>query len=632
MPPPNWNIEQANHLYGVNRWGGDHFVIDDKGELRVKLLTQDQSVSLLDVIQRVSSQGFQMPILLRVANTLDERIQLLHETFRKAIARAGYQGIYKGVFPIKVNQQKHVVEHIAGFGQKYHHGLEVGSKAELLAALSLLKDPESFLILNGYKDSEFVDIGLYAQQLGLNCIFVLELEGELDLVLERSELLGVKAKYGVRMRLSTQTSGQWSESSGDRSVFGLSASQVIGVVDKLRLLNKLDQLEMLHYHIGSQIPEVRHIRSGISEAVAIYKGLCEEGARMGIIDLGGGLGVDYDGSLSNNPNSRNYSWDEYCDVVVDGIQHGLAGTDISHPTIVTESGRATVAYSSILLFNILDRHNHSDLPQVPKLPDESIYIEELSSLLTQLNQSNYPVLFAKAKEIKSELENAFAHDRLTLRQRAGGEALYTRFMCHLSAILGDIKSEQIPDSMKGFKDPVDVYYGNFSLFQSLPDSWAIHQVFPVMPIHRLHEKPTEKAILSDITCDCDGKLDQFLQLEDTGFPVHRLKTNQEYYMGVFLVGAYQETLGDLHNLLGDTHVLTIEILGQDHFEIVGQIEGDRVSDVLSYVEYDSAEMMNRFTQLAASAVANGRIEKQVSEAAVDFFQSGLNGYTYFERD
>ncbi len=631
----NWSSERAEELYNVKKWGEGHFGVQSDGlvHINTSLTEKPSSVSIHQVIENLVSSGHEMPVLLRIANTLDERIRYLHKSFQEAIERRGYLNQYKGVFPIKVNQQQHVVAHIAGFGKQFHHGLEVGSKAELIAAMSFLDDPMALLILNGYKDREFVDLGLYAQQIGMNVVFVLEMQSELDLILKQAQLIDVEPSFGVRMRLSTQTSGTWAQSSGDRSVFGLTASQVIEVVDQLKSQNKLHLLNMLHYHLGSQIPDINQIRSGVQEATLIYRDLAREGADMKILDLGGGLGVDYDGSLSNNPNSRNYTLEEYCDVIVYEIKSGLDNTGVAEPIIVTESGRATVAYSSVLIFNILDQHNHSELPKIPDLPSNKETIVRLRNINEALNTDNFHELYNEASFLKAQIEDSFKHHTMNLRERGEGESIYWHFMSRLAKILQAIDIDKIPEVLHEHRRvPMDVYYGNFSLFQSLPDVWAIDQVLPVVPIHRLDERPMERAILSDITCDCDGKLDTFLNQSELGFPVHKLKKDEEYYLGVFLVGAYQETLGDLHNLLGDTHVVTIEITDQDEYNIVGQIEGDSVQDVLSYVEYDSIKLSERFNHFVDKSVQSGAVSIDESRIIKKAYQVGLEGYTYFERN
>ncbi len=630
-----WSVGDSIDLYGVDRWGLGYFDVSADGEVEVCLENENKGtkISLLDIISGLKERGLEMPVLLRIGDILNFRIRHLHESFNKFIQEYDYQGEYRGVYPIKVNQQEQVVEHITDFGKQFHHGLEAGSKAELLAAISFLDDPEACLVCNGYKDEEFVDLGLYARKIGINCIFVVESPGEIDLILDRAEKLSVDPGIGLRVKLSASGQGKWAASGGDRSVFGLNITQLVEAVDALREKGKLDCLCLLHYHIGSQIPNIRDIRSSVQEACQVYKGLCDEGAPMRYLDLGGGLAVDYDGSHTNSPSSRNYSMDEYCADIVDTIIQNFQETDVRHPTIITESGRATVAHYSILLFNILDASRFEPLPIEGDLPEDSPEIlNNMKDVLDNLSVSTVQECFNDALYFKDQLTQAFKLRRITLRDRSVGETIYWNIIGGIGKLMGEM--EFIPPEMQVIPSLLsDIYYGNFSLFQSLPDIWAINHLFPVMPIHRLGEKPTREGIISDITCDCDGVIEQFVDLHGTrdSLPLHELRENEEYYLGVFLVGAYQETLGDLHNLLGDTNVVTIEFKESGGYEITRELEGDSVADVLSYVEYEPKEMLNRFRRLAERAVSSGKISAQERREILDAYSAGMRGYTYFER-
>ncbi|HOG49186.1 MAG TPA: biosynthetic arginine decarboxylase [Lentisphaeria bacterium] len=631
----HWSIDDSSDIYGVPNWGCDYFAINSNGELEI-LATPgdlDSGVPLLDVVNGIKDRGMDMPVLLRVSNILDARIKLLHTSFRKAIKQTQYQGVYKGVFPIKVNQQQQIIEEICRFGEEYHHGLEAGSKAELIAALGTLQDREACLICNGYKDEEFIDLALYACRLGYQCFLVVEMPSEMNLIIERSRALDIKPLIGIRMKLSTRASGQWTESGGDRSVFGLNTSELIDMVDLLRKEDMLDCLRLLHYHIGSQIPNIRDIRAGAQEACRVYVGLVEEGAAMGLLDLGGGLAVDYDGSHTNYHHSRNYTIDEYCIDIVETVAETLNSKGIAHPTIITESGRATIAYSSILLFNILDvtRFEPSSIPDaVPE--DSNEMTKDLMNILKTMNAKNLQENFHDAIYNRDELRILFKNGRISLRERGLAESIFWHIMVSLNKEVKRLK--YIPDEFEGLdKALADIYYGNLSIFQSLPDSWAIKQIFPIMPIHRLNERPGRNAIISDITCDCDGKIEQFVDLHDERhtLPLHELRENEEYYLAVFLVGAYQETLGDLHNLLGDTNVVSINLTSDRHYEIVQELEGDSVADVLSYVEYNPAALRDSFKQRAELAVRENLITPTERRAIMTAFENGINGYTYFER-
>ena len=627
-----WSVEQSAEWYGIRNWGADYFSISRKGEVMVHPHGNGVGVSLRRIIDGLADRGLEMPVLLRLSDILDSRIQKLHESFAKAIAEFEYQGRYRGVYPIKVNQQQQVLEEITQFGARYHHGLEAGSKPELIAALAYMHDTEAYLICNGYKDAEFVDLGLYARKMGIQCIFVVENPSELKLIVERSRKLDIKPIIGVRLKLSTQASGHWNESGGERSVFGLNPSQVCDLIDTLREEEMLDCLKLLHYHVGSQIPNIRDIREAVVEACRVYTGMVNEGAPMGILDLGGGLAVDYDGSHSDTSSSRNYGLDEYCAAIVENMVSTLDEVGVAHPDIVTESGRATVAYYSILLFNILDE-SRFEIDELPKQLAEDAHelLHNLMAVVKVLDLKNAQECYHDAFYYRDEIHQRFKRGSMTLRERALAGEIFWHIITRIATLTKEM--EYVPDELKQLNAVLaDIYYGNFSLFQSLPDVWAIDQLFPNMPIHRLDEKPTREVVLADITCDCDGKIDQFVgqyTKRDT-LQLHNL-TGEEYYLGVFLVGAYQETLGDLHNLLGDTNVVTVRVDYEGNLQFTRELEGDSVADVLSYVEYDPKRMIRLIRELAEEAVRNDRISPKDRRLIMDAYEDGMRGYTYFER-
>ena len=630
-----WTVEDAEDLYQIREWGAGYFSISKDGDVLVTPLREKKhvSVNLPDIIEGIKARGYDMPVLLRFEDILDSQIVQMHESFRAAIAKFDYKAEFKGVYPIKVNQQKQVIEAITRIGQFYHHGLEAGSKAELIAALSFLEDKEACLVCNGYKDSEFIDLGLYACKMGFKCFFVLEMPGELDLILERSKALGIKPLLGVRFKLSTQAGGHWTESGGDRSLFGLNISQIIEVIEKLKAADMLDCLQLLHYHLGSQIPNIRDIRAAIQEACRVYAGLTLEGAPMGYFDLGGGLAVDYDGSHTNYMNSRNYTLDEYCADIIEAIMEIMNEVKIPHPNIITESGRATVAYYSVLLFNIFDTDS-IDTGSIPdSLPEDTPeIIVNMMEVLKSLNIRNLQECYNDALYYRDQIRQMFKIGDLSLRHRALGDKFFWSIIHMVSDSIKDLKF--IPKDLTDIDIALsDTYYANFSVFQSLPDSWAIGHVFPVMPVHRLNEMPDRNAILADITCDCDGKIDRFIDKQGIrrALRLHSLKENQEYYLGVFLVGAYQETLGDLHNLLGDTNVVSIRVSDDGSYSFVREIEGDSVADVLTYVEYDPKSMTKRFRATAEQAIRENMITPQERREIMDMYEAGLRGYPYFER-
>ncbi len=631
----DWSSAQSIELYGIHDWSGGYFSISEQGETVVHASFGDKTVAvpLMDIIAGMKARGLEMPTVLRIENLLDHRIKTLNEAFASAIEQDGYNNHYRGVFPIKVNQQCHVIEEIADFGRHYHHGFEAGSKAELIVALSQLQDHDSLIICNGFKDSEFVELGLYARQIGIPCFFVLETPAELPTILERSRALGIEPLLGVRIKPSVIVDGHWNEDSGDRSIFGLSTNALLDVVDVLKQANMLHCLQLLHCHLGSQIPNIRNIRGGVLEACRFYSGLISEGAPMGYLDLGGGLAVDYEGARTNSTHSMNYKLQEYCTNIVETIRESLDPLDIAHPVIITESGRATIAYSSVLIFNILDVRDHQPTPLPTTLPDDCHeLLENLFAVPTLITSKTFQECYNDALYYRDEIRELFRHGQATLRDRALAENITLAALERIASLLSEV--ERIPPEMENLPELLsDIYYGNFSLFQSLPDIWAIDQIFPIMPIHRLDERPTREAIIADLTCDCDGKIDNFSSpdgLRKT-LPLHSLKEGEDYLVGVFLVGAYQETLGDLHNLFGDTNVVSVRITEDGGFEFVREFHGDSIADVLSYVEYDPKIMLEQFRRIAEEAVRQGKISVAMRQTMLTAFRESMQGYTYFER-
>ncbi|HOW98920.1 MAG TPA: biosynthetic arginine decarboxylase [Kiritimatiellia bacterium] len=630
-----WTPEDSAELYGVRNWGAGYFDVADSGEVIVRPRGRggEVSISLMEIVSGLKARGLGMPVLLRFGDILASRVAQLNASFAKAMADAGYTAEYRGVYPIKVNQQQQVVEAVVAFGRPFHHGLEAGSKAELIAALAYISDPEAFIVCNGYKDEEFVELALHALKMGLQTVIVLEMADELPMVMERAKAIGVRPRLGVRVKLATRGGGHWTDSGGDRSTFGLNASQIIDVVDWLRAENALDCLHMLHYHIGSQIPNIRSVRAAASEACRFYVDLVKEGAKMGVLNVGGGLAVDYDGSHTNFQSSSNYAVDEYAADIVEVVMKVCNVAQVPHPVLVSESGRATVAHHSVLLFNMLEstRFESHGLPDgLP--PDAPEPLRQLMDVSASLTSKNVQECYHDAVYYRDETRALHEVGSVSLRYRALAERIFWSIVTRIAAEIQGRK--YVPDELSGLEVAIaDVYYGNFSVFQSLPDVWAIDQLFPVMPVHRLKEAPTRQATISDITCDCDGKIDRFIDLHDVRqtLPVHELNDSGEYYVGVFLVGAYQETLGDLHNLLGDTNVVNLRIGEGGTVEYAHEIAGDTVADVLSYVEYNPQEMLDRMRKNAEQAVRAGRITVEERRQLMQAYEAGLRGYTYFEK-
>jgi arginine decarboxylase len=634
-PLQRWTCEDAADLYGIRTWSNGYFSISSKGEVSVLLQRGENkiAVSLMDIVAGIQERGMSLPVLLRFGDILDARVKLLNESFTKAMRTNGYRGAYRGVFPIKVNQQQQVIEEIASFGRSYHHGFEVGSKAELIAALAYLDDPEALIVCNGYKDEAFVDLALHAMKIGMRVILVLEMPAELQLILDRAAALaGIRPRLGMRVKLTTKGNGHWTESGGEHSAFGLNTRQILDVVDELRRQDKLDCLHMLHYHIGSQIPSIGAVRSATVEAARLYTELVKEGAAMGLLNVGGGLAVDYDGSHTNFASSSNYSVEEYCADIVKGIKSVTDRAGISHPVIVSESGRATVAYYSVLLVNTLGvaKFDSHEIPNpIPETAHE--LIKNLKATSESLNVKNLQQCYNDALYYRDEVRSLFSHGSIALRERATAEQLFSNILCRIAAATEAIK--YAPEDLQKLKTALaDIYYGNFSVFQSLPDVWAIEQLFPVMPIHRLNECPTRQGVIVDCTCDCDGKLDHFVDLHDVkkALPLHELVPDQDYVLGIFLVGAYQETLGDLHNLFGDTHVVSVRLGEDERVEFSREIFGDTVADVLSYVEYDPKLLVERFRDTAETAVREERITPQERRLIMQVYENGLRDYTYLD--
>ncbi len=627
-----WTQENAAELYGVRNWGAGFFDVSEKGEVLVRPTGKDTpAVSLMDIVAGLGDRGINMPVLVRFEDILQARLTAIQEAFARAMRDANYRGAYRGVYPIKVNQQAQVVDRIVTHGRPYHVGLEAGSKAELIAVLAQIDDPDALVVCNGYKDEEFVDLALYGLKMGVQAFLVLETPTELPLILGRARRMNIRPLLGIRAKLSSRASGHWNESAGDRSAFGMTPTQIMDALDALRAEGMLDCLRMLHFHLGSQIPNIRSIIGGCREAARIYANLFVEGAPMGYLNAGGGLAVDYDGSHTNFASSSNYTLEEYAADMVEAFMRVCDEAGVPHPTIVTESGRAMVAHHSTLLFNVLgvSRFVAGELPG--RIPERSC--EELRYLMDvaqNLKVRNLQESYHDAVNYRDEIRSRFEHGMIPLRERALADRIFGNI---IATIVREAENRRyVPEELQGLDAAVaDVYYGNLSVFQSLPDVWAIDQIFPVMPIHRLNECPTRRGTIADITCDSDGRICRFADLRDVS-PTLRLHelNGSPYYLGVFLVGAYQETLGDLHNLFGDTNVVSVRVRADGAIEYEHECEGDTVADVLRYVEYDPSQLIERMRAKAERAVRDGRITAQERREIMDAYESGLRGYTYFE--
>lgn len=626
-----WTIQDSAELYNVRNWGRDFFKINEAGNVEVTPSgPRNGGFDMKVLIDDLQARGIQLPILLRFTDILHHRIKTLANAFEKAIDSYEYKGVFRGVYPIKVNQQRHLLEQLVEFSAPYHLGLEAGSKPELLIVLALLNDPDALIVCNGYKDEEFIETALLAQKLGRRPLLVVEKFTEFKLIADLSEKHGVRPTIGVRAKLASKGSGKWESSAGDRAKFGLTVGEMVQGVEYLRGRNMLDCLQMLHFHIGSQISAIRSMKNALREATRIFTELYKLGAPMAYFDVGGGLGVDYDGSRTNFESSINYTIDEYAADVVGFVAEACNEASVPHPTIITESGRATAAHHSVLVFNVLGTTDFKpDFPSVVTEEDPDV-IQEMKEILDGIGRKNYQEAFHDALSSKEDILNRFNLGLLTLEQRARGEQLFWD-VCQ--KILNVVRSQSyVPDELEGLEKALaDYYFCNFSVFQSAPDSWAIDQLFPIMPVHRLNEQPTRRAILADITCDSDGKIDHFIDLRDVKdvLELHELN-GQEYILGVFLVGAYQEILGDLHNLFGDTNAVHISLDDDGNYSVDHVIEGDTVSDVLRYVQYTKGDLVKLVRRAAERAMKEGRMTVESARMLVDAYQQGMEGYTYLE--
>jgi arginine decarboxylase len=628
-----WTTKDSTSLYNVTGWSSGYFRVNDAGHIEVTPSGPDGgSVDLYDLIQDLQRRGLGMPLLMRFSDILNSRVKQLFGCFDAAIRDYGYRGRYRGVFPIKVNQQHQVVEELVRYGGPLGLGLEAGSKPELLAGLALLDKSDGLLILNGYKDVEYMETALLAQKIGRYPIIVIDRYRELDLLVQVARRLGIRPHIGVRAKLTTKGAGKWMESTGDRSKFGLTATEIMMLVDKLREAKMLDCLELVHFHIGSQISTVRAIKDAMPEASRVYVELARAGAGLKFLDAGGGLGVDYDGSSTNWHSSTNYTMQEYANDVVAAIQEACETAGIAHPDIITESGRALVAHHSVLVFNVLDV-NEVVVGQSPPTvaPDDPPVIAQLIETWRSVSRKNFQEAYHDALQAKEAATNLFNLGLLDLRGRARVEQLF--WGC-CEAILKIIRElDYVPDDLDGLeKGLADTYYGNFSLFQSAPDHWAVKQLFPVVPLHRLNERPTRRGVIADLTCDSDGKMDHFIDLRDVKnwLELHTFN-GSPYYLGVFLVGAYQEILGDLHNLFGDTNAVHIA-LDENGYRVVEVVEGDSVSEVLGYVQYSKQNLVQRLRQANEEALRRGLLTFEESALLMKRYDEGLAGYTYLEEE
>jgi arginine decarboxylase len=626
-----WTVTDAGELYEVARWGKGYFSVDPAGHVRVHPTKEpERSIDLKQLVDHLQLRGIALPILIRFRDILRHRLSDIHSAFETAIAQHQYEGKYVCIYPIKVNQQRQVVEEVLDFGRPYRFGLEAGSKPELLAVAALASN-ETPIICNGFKDAEFIETAMMAQKIGRRIIPVVEKYTELGLVLEYAAKVGVRPQIGMRVKLAARGGGRWQSSGGYRSKFGLTVAEVLRGLEELRVHGMQDCFKLLHFHLGSQIPNIRIVKGALNEAARIYTELVKLGAGLEYLDVGGGLGVDYDGSQTNFESSVNYTLEEYANDVVYHIQSVCDEAGVPHPTIISESGRAVVAYHSVLIFNVLGVSGFGEerIPAAPT-PEMEQPLVDLLETYQNLTVRNALESYHDAQQALDMALNLFSGGYLPLDQRCQAENLFWAICVKLQKLVQQM--DEVPEELQGLDETLaDTYFCNFSLFQSIPDSWAIKQLFPIIPIHRLNTPPTSAGVLGDITCDSDGKIDQFIDRRDVKrtLPLHTVN-GEPYYLGVFLVGAYQEILGDLHNLFGDTNAVHVSLDEGGSVVLDNVIKGDTVREVLDYVEFEPDVLVKKLRADIEIAVREGRVGYEEAGRMLQFYEDGLRGYTYLE--
>jgi arginine decarboxylase len=639
-PAQPWRIEDSLELYHVNAWGKGYFSVNPAGHVVVRPDTQPgREIDLYEVVEGLKARDLTTPVVVRFSDILAHRLRSLHAAFAQAIAENDYKNRYAAVFPIKVNQQRLVVEEIYRYGLEFGFGLEVGSKPELLAVMAMTENaPERLIVCNGFKDDSYIEAVTLATKLGRTIIPVVENFDELGLILKHAQAYQVRPRIGVRVKLSSEGSGRWRESAGEKSKFGLFITEIMELFNVLKTHDMLDCLQLVHCHPGSQLQDIRRVKEAINELAHVYAELKLMGAGLQYIDVGGGLGVDYDGSGTNFSSSMNYTLNEYASDVVYRIASVCNARDIPHPMIVSESGRAVAAYHSVLIFDALgssaldkfrvtgreaeDYDGDEELPQP---------VQDLFEAYRSVNERRLVECYHDALTAREQTLQMFNLGLLSLPFRGLAERLYWATCARIRDYCR--KLERLPEELEDIEAILsDTYFCNFSVFQSLPDSWAIDQVFPIMPIHRLDERPTRIGALADITCDSDGKIDRFVSMREVkrSLELHELRPGEQYYLAAFLVGAYQETLGDLHNLFGDTHVVHIRLHDEGGWWIEEIVKGDTANKVLEYMEYDVAELYPALARDCERAIRDGRMTIAESQLLKRFYESELDGYAYLE--
>jgi arginine decarboxylase len=628
-----WSIEDSKELYNINGWGTSYFGINDEGDVYVSPCKNETQIDLRKVMDELAIRDVTPPVLLRFPDILDNRIEKTSSCFEKAAKEYNFKGENFIIYPIKVNQMQPVVEEVISHGRKFNLGLEAGSKPELHAVIAVQCQSDSLIICNGYKDQSYIELALLAQKMGKRIFIVVEKLNELDIIAKAAKKLGVKPNLGIRIKLASSGSGKWAESGGDASKFGLTSSELLEALDILEKKGMKDCLKLIHFHIGSQITKIRRIQTALREASQFYVQLHQMGYDVQYVDCGGGLGVDYDGTRSSNSESSvNYSIQEYVNDCVYTFVEAAERNNIAHPNLITESGRSLAAHHSVLIIDVLET---ASLPEMDDewVPSEDSHqlVKDLYEIWDHLNQRTMMEDFHDAEQIREEALELFSHGIVDLKTRAEIESMYWSVCREINTLAKSLK--HMPEELKSLdKLLADKYFCNFSLFQSLPDSWAIDQIFPIMPIQRLDERPSRSATLQDITCDSDGKITNYVTGSNIShiLPVHTFKKSEPYFLGVFLVGAYQEILGDLHNLFGDTNAVHISVKDDGNYNIDQIFDGETVAEVLDYVQYDPKKLVRTLETWVTKSVKQGKITLEEGKEFLSNYRSGLYGYTYLE--
>jgi len=629
---PKWTVDEAREHYNINGWGAGFFDINSKGNIVVRPDRKNSHhIDLKELVDDIQSRGYSLPVLIRFSDILKASIANLANSFQNSIKEYGFEGQYHGVYPIKVNQQRQVVEEIVKFGQPFNIGLEAGSKPELHAILAILDNPEALLVCNGYKDEAFIRLALMSQKLGKKVFIVVEKLDELVLIERVAIELGVQPNIGLRIKLVSAGQGRWSSSAGEHSKFGLNTMELMEALELARTKNILDCIKLIHFHLGSQITNIRRIKNSLKEVGRFYSELMRLGCNIEYIDVGGGLGIDYDGSRSTFASSTNYSVQEYANDVVYHLLEICQAENLPHPNIISESGRAMTAHHSILVVNVLDVTSFPEWSDHIEIAEDAPkVVKEIFDVLNAISNKNLVESWHDAVHLKDEVQNNFLLGLITLSERAVAERIYWGICRKIEKLSSRLKF--LPDDIRTLKTRLaDKYFCNFSVFQSVPDSWAIDQVFPVVPLNRLNEEPNRDATIEDITCDSDGKIDSFIGTNrgtENTLRVHSLRPGESYSLCIFLTGAYQEILGDLHNLFGDTNTVHVSLKKNGKLNYEQIIEGENVTDVLDYVQFSADELAGRIDGFLIGCVQRGVVTQQEADDFLNLYKAGLNGYTY----